>query len=75
MQKEYRCTGNVPYSHPCNGHKDLSARQSYYIMADSQEEAWEKMASRFPEETNQGFTVEEWEGFNATIVEVDDRGN
>lgn len=68
--KEYRCTRNAPYSHQCLGHNDLTPRQGYYIMAASQEEAWEKMAMRFPEETNKGFTVEEWPGGDVTVVEV-----
>jgi hypothetical protein len=38
-------------------------------MASSQEEAWQKMACRFPEETLEGFTVQEWEGFDVTVVE------
>ena len=70
MSKEYRCTRNAPYSHKCLGHDNPSARQGYFISAASQEEAWEKMASRFPQETAQGFTVEEWEGFNVNVVEI-----
>jgi hypothetical protein len=66
---EYRCTRNALYSHRCLGQQDLSARQGYYITAASEEEAWEKMALRFPEETEEGFTVAEWEGFNVTVVE------
>lgn len=68
--KEYRCTRNASYSHQCLGRDDLSARQGYYIMASSQEEAWEKMAVRFPEETGEGFTVEQWQGGDVTVVEV-----
>lgn len=70
MQREFRCTRNAPYSHQCLGHDDSSARQGYYIIASSQEEAWEKMASRFPKETDEGFTVEEWQGGDVTVVEV-----
>lgn len=70
MQREFRCTRNAPYSHQCLGHDDLSARQGYYIMAADSEEAWERMACRFPEETGVGFTVQEWQGFNVTVVEV-----
>jgi len=69
MPKEYRCTRNALYSHQCLGHDDLSARQGYYITATSHEEAWEKMACRFPEETLEGFTVQDWEGFDVTVVE------
>lgn len=70
MQKEYRCTRNVLYSHQCLGRDDLSARQGYYITAASEEEAWQKMATRFPEEVTEGFTVQEWEGFNVVVEEV-----
>ena len=70
MQREFRCTRNAPYFHQCLGHDNLSASQGYYITASSQEEAWEKMASRFPKETGEGFTVEEWQGGDVTVVEV-----
>lgn len=70
MLKEFRCTRNALYSHDCLGHEDISARQGYYIMAASKEEAWQRMATRFPEETKEGFTVEEWQGFDVTVVEV-----
>ena len=70
MDREYRCTRNTSYSHDCLGHEDIRARQGYYIAAGSQEEAWQKMAVRFPEETKEGFTVEEWQGFDVTVVEV-----
>lgn len=75
---EYRCTRNAPYSHDCIGRDDPSARQGYYINAHSAEEAWQKMATRFPKETDAGFTVEEWEGgFSVKVVEVerDENGN
>ena len=41
------------------------------------EEAWEKMATRFPEEAEFGFTVQEWESFDVRVVEVkrDEDGN
>lgn len=68
--KEYRCTRNAPYQHDCIGHDDLVARQGYYIEAESAEEAWQKMAIRFPTETEVGFTTQEWEPFNVIIVEV-----
>ena len=70
MDREFRCTRNAPYSHQCLGHDDLLCREGYYIMASSQEEAWEKMAYRFSEETSAGFTVQEWEGFNVTVDEL-----
>ena len=75
--KEYRCTRNASYAHDCIGHDDLTARQGYYIQANNAEEAWQKMAIRFPDETVAGFTVQEWESFNVTIVRVerDEDGN
>lgn len=68
--KEYRCTRNALYTHDCIGHDDITARQGYYIHANSAESAWEKMAIRFPEEVSASFTVQEWEGFDVTVVEV-----
>lgn len=68
--REYRCTRNASYSHDCIGRDDTTARQGYYIQASSAEEAWQRMAIRFPEETNAGFTVQDWEGFNVVIEEV-----
>ena len=51
-------------------HNEQSARQGYFIQASSAEEAWERMAIRYPEETSVGFTVQDWEGFNVVIKEV-----
>jgi hypothetical protein len=75
--KEYRCTRNASYSHQCIGKYDLSARQGYYIKANNTEEAWQKMAIRFPEEASVGFTVQEWQGFDVRVVELkqDEFGN
>ena len=75
--REYRCTRNALYSHECTGRDDIRERQGHYIWAESEEEAWEKMATRFPEETEAGFTIQEWEGFNVTVVEIkrDENGN
>jgi hypothetical protein len=70
MHKEFRCTRNAPYTHDCLGRDDITARQGYYIRADSAELAWEKMAIRFPEEVKEGFTVQEWESFNVVVEEV-----
>jgi hypothetical protein len=77
MSKEYRCTRNALYLHDCTGRDDIRERQGYYIWANSAEEAWQKMATRYPEETASGFTVQEWEGFNVKVVEVkrDENGN
>lgn len=58
--KEYRCTRNGPYSHPCDGSSDLSARNGYYIRAQTALDALQIMTDRFPQETVQGFTVDEW---------------
>ena len=68
--QEYRCTRNALYTHDCIGRDDLTARQGYFIQASSAEEAWERMAIRYPEETSIGFTVQDWEGFNVVIEEV-----
>lgn len=68
--KEYRCTRNALYSHQCIGHDDLTARQGHYIQANSIEEAWQKMAIKFPKETAAGFTVQEWDSFNVKVIEI-----
>lgn len=77
MQKEYRCTRNAPYTHDCTGRDDIRERQGYYIKANSEEEAWQKMATRFPNETEVGFTIQEWESFDVKVVEIkrDKNGN
>lgn len=68
--QEYRCTRNALYTHDCIGYDDITARQGYYIQAASAEEAWERMAIRYPEETTVGFTVQDWQGFDVVIKEV-----
>ncbi|MDJ0718465.1 MAG: hypothetical protein QNJ54_30275 [Prochloraceae cyanobacterium] len=76
--KEYRCTRNALYQHECLGKDDLVARQGYYIHARSAEEAWQKMAIRYPEETKAGFTVQEWSSVDNVVVlkvEEDENGN
>lgn len=75
--KEYRCTRNALYLHQCIGKHNISARQGYYIKANSVEEAWQKMAIRYPEETSIGFTVQEWQSFDVRVVELkqDEFGN
>ena len=77
MSKEYRCTRNALYLHDCTGRDDVRERQGHYVKAHSEEEAWQIMATRYPEETTAGFTVEEWEGGNVQVVEVkrDEDGN
>jgi hypothetical protein len=77
---EYRCTRNASYTCDCYGRDDITARQGYYIHAESEEEAWQKMAIRYPEETVAGFTVQDWSensGKSVTIlrVERDNKGN
>ena len=78
--KEYRCTRNASYTCDCYGRDDLTARQGYYIHAHSEEEAWQQMASRYPDETELGFSIQDWSehsGKSVTIlrVEQDDNGN
>lgn len=77
MVKEYRCTRNALYQHDCAGRDDIKERQGHYVKAHSEEEAWQIMATRYPEETTFGFTVEEWAGGNVQVVEIkrDDEGN
>ena len=77
---EYRCTRNASYTGNCSGRDDITARQGYYIHAHSEEEAWQQMASRYPDETTLGFSIQDWSehsGKSVTIlrVEQDDNGN
>jgi hypothetical protein len=64
--KKYRCTRKELYTHECLGKDNLSARQGYYIEADTEEEAFQKMAIRFPHESE--FTIHEWESFDIRVV-------
>lgn len=78
--KEYRCTRNSSYTGNCSGRDDLNARQGYYINAHSEEEAWQKMASRYPDETEAGFSIQDWSersGKSVVILraERDEAGN
>lgn len=57
---EYRCTRNSPYSHECFGKNDLGARQGYYIRSEDEQGAHLEMANMFPEEVNNGFTIDLW---------------
>ena len=76
VMQEYRCTRNRSYAHECIGQNDLTARQGYYIHANSSEEALQRMAQKFPEDLLRDcplekiFTIQEWEGFNVVIEEV-----
>ncbi|KOP23127.1 hypothetical protein AMR41_27880 [Hapalosiphon sp. MRB220] len=75
--REYRCTRNALYLHDCIGRDNIEARQGHYIKAETEEVAWQIMATRYPDETEAGFTVQEWERFNVKVVEVkrDEEGN
>lgn len=68
--KEYRCTRNAPYAHPCDGSSDLSARQGYYIRVETAQEARAIMAERFPEEASFGFTVDEWKNLPRLLEQL-----
>ena len=49
---EYRMTLNGPYAEPtCAGHDDISARQGYYVVAFTEDEARDIMLKIFPNET------------------------
>ena len=77
---EYRCTRNASYTGNCKGRDDITARQGYYIHAESEEEAWQQMAIRYPKETAAGFSVQDWsEGSGKSVVilrvEQDENGN
>lgn len=57
---EYRVTRNAPYNNPrCFGFSDLTARQGYYIVAASAEEALLEMHKQFPRD-NFNFTCQFW---------------
>jgi hypothetical protein len=78
---EYRCTRNFlyPEDDPDNL-RHISLRQGHYIRAHSEEEAWQIMARRYPEETEAGFTVQDWSAnSNKSVVvlrvERDEDGN
>jgi len=56
--------------HQCLGKNDIVPRQGHYIKAETEEEAWQKMADLYPEEAQSGFTVQEWEEFNVNTVQI-----
>lgn len=77
---EYRYTRNASYTCDCTGRDDITARQGYYIHAESEEEAWQIMATRYPKETAAGFTVQDWSEYSGRsvtvfLVERDQAGN
>lgn len=57
---EYRCTRNWCYAQGTLGATDTSARQGHYIQAETKEEALARMAEKFPDEKEAGFTAELW---------------
>lgn len=60
---EYRLTRNRPYMGTnCPGKTNRSARQGYYITAESKEAALAQMAKDFPEDVawGSGFTCDLW---------------
>ena len=78
---EYRCTRNLPYPEDDSDNPEhLKFRQGHYIHAESEEEAWQQMAIRYPEETALGFTVQDWserlgKGVVILRAEHDEAGN
>jgi AraC-like DNA-binding protein len=78
---EYRCTRNFlyPEDDPDNI-EHISLRQGHYIRAHSEEEAWQIMARRYPDETEAGFSIQDWsKNRNKSVVvlrvERDEDGN
>ena len=67
---EYRCTRNTSYTGNCRGRDDVTARQGYYIYAHSEEEAWQIMATRYPDETEAGFSIQDWSEHSGKSVVV-----
>lgn len=65
MEQTFRCTRNVVYRRGTEGHRNLRARQGYYIKAPNPEHAKLQMAIRFPEDLDgcpYPFTAEAWNG-------------
>jgi len=61
QMNEYRFTRPHVYSSPdCPGHKNPSARQGYYIIASSEQEAFQKMHEQHPEFAGQRLDVQFW---------------
>ena len=44
-----------------------SSGEEHYINAKTEEDAWQKMAIRFPNEVNTGFTIEEYDELNPNL--------
>lgn len=63
----YRVTRPEVYSSPsCPGHSDLSARQGYYIEADTPEEARSKFRAKHSNQ-NERLDVTLWESGGASV--------
>jgi hypothetical protein len=54
----FRCTRNRPYPENTLGHKNVQARQGYYISAISLEDALIGLGAMFPDKIESGFTVD-----------------
>ena len=60
VANEYRCTRRSVYSGPgCLGHKDPGARQGYYVVALTPEDALARMRVAFPDDAD-GFDIQVW---------------
>lgn len=60
---EYRVTRRVPYCPNTPGAKDLASRNGHYILAESEQQALLKMATRFPDDVERmatPFDVQLW---------------
>ncbi len=70
--REFRCTRRMPYRNPtCPGHKDLTARQGYYVNAPTAALAEAEMRASFPHDA-EGFDVEDVEHLkgSSTICDI-----
>lgn len=66
--KVWRCTRDWPYTGDCPGRTNLSARQGYYIQAETDKLAMEQMEERFPGDVAQeyGFSCHLWSNGNGS---------
>ena len=44
-----------------------SSGEEHYVNAKTEEDAWEKMAIRFPNQVSKGFTIEEYDEINLNL--------
>lgn len=59
--KEYRFTRPHIYNSPdCPGYKNPKARQGYYIIANSEPEAYKEILRQYPEFAGQRLDAEFW---------------